>query len=110
MESMTLFQLVSIKTSLDNLFSEKMSPVFAFKFLKLLKRIQQEYDSISETQKKIISDYPGEDINVKFNEFLLSSKVDISDFPKINSSDIINSNINVSPVDLNNIFYFIIED
>lgn len=107
---MTLFQLVSIKTSLDNVFSEKMNPNLAFRFLKLLKRIQQEYDNITEAQKKIISDYPGEDINIKFNDFLISSKIDISDFPKINSKDIIDSNINISPVDLNNISHFIIEE
>jgi len=109
-DTMTLFELVSIKTSLDNIFSQKMSPNFAFKFLKLLKRIQQEYDSITETQKKFISDYPSEDINIKFNEFLISSKINISEFPKLYSSDIINSNINISPVDLNNISYFIIEE
>ena len=110
MDSMTLFQLVSIKTSLDNIFSEKMNPNLAFRFLKLLKKIQEEYDNITEAQKKIMSDYPGEDINMKFNEFLLHSRVDISDFPKINSRDIIDSNINISPVDLNNISYFLIEE
>lgn len=110
MDTMTLIQLVNIKTSLDNIFSEKMNPNLAFKFLKLLKRIQEEYDMITETQKKFVQDYQGDDLNIKFNEFLINSKVNISDFPKIFNSDILNSNINISPVDLNNISYFIIED
>ena len=110
MDTMTLLQLVNIKKSLDNIFSEKMNPNLAFKFLKLLKRIQEEYDNITEAQKKFMNDHPLEDVNTKFNEFLFSSKINISDFPKLHSSDIINSNINISPVDLNNISYFIIEE
>jgi hypothetical protein len=101
--------LVNIKTSLDNIFSEKMNPNLAFKFLKLLKKIQSEYDSITETQKKFSNDYQGEDLNQKFNEFLITSKIDIFEFPKISMSDIIDSNIKISPVDLNNISNFIEE-
>jgi hypothetical protein len=101
--------LVNIKTSLDNIFSEKMNPSLAFKFLKLLKKIQGEYDSITETQKKFSNDYQGEDLNQKFNEFLITSLIDIFEFPKISMSDIIDSNIKISPVDLNNISNFIEE-
>ena len=110
MDYMTLMDLVNIKTSLDNIFSEKMNPNLAFKFLKLLKKIQSEYDNITETQKKISSDYQGEDLNQKFNEFLINSKIDISEFPKISMKDIVDSNIKISPVDLNNISNFIIEE
>jgi hypothetical protein len=110
MVTMTLFELVSIKKSLDNIFLEKMNPNLAFRFLKLLKKIQNEYDNISETQKKFSSDYQGEDLNQKFNEFLITSKIDISQFPKISMNDIIDSNIKISPVDLNSISNFIIEE
>lgn len=107
MDTITLLQLVNMKSSLDNIFSEKMNPNLAFKFLKLLKRIQSEYDNITEAQKKYIHDYQGEDLNIKFNEFLTKSNINISDFQKISNEDIINSNINISPVDLNNISVFI---
>jgi hypothetical protein len=107
---MTLLDLVSIKTSLDNIFSEKMNPNLAFKFLKLLKKIQNEYDSITEAQKKFSSDYQGEDLNQKFNEFLMTSKINVFEFPKISMNDIIDSNIKISPVDLNSISNFIIEE
>jgi len=106
-DTITLLQLVNMKSSLDNIFSEKMNPNLAFKFLKLLKRIQSEYDNITEAQKKYIHDYQGEDLNIKFNEFLTKSNINISDFQKISNEDIINSNINISPVDLNNISVFI---
>jgi hypothetical protein len=98
-----------MKSSLDNIFSEKMNPNLAFKFLKLLKKIQNEYDNISEAQKKYISDNEGKDINVVFNEFLMKTNVDISEFPKVSYQDIIDAKINISPVDLNNISIFIEE-
>lgn len=110
MDTITLMQLVNLKPTLDNIFSEKMNPDLAFKFLKLLKRIQSEYDSINETQRKFLEDYPGEDFNSKFNDFLVKSTIDISDFQKIFASEIRDSKINVSPVDLNNLLCFIIED
>ena len=107
MDTITLLQLVNMKSSLDNIFSEKMNPNLAFKFLKLLKKIQNEYDNITEAQKKYVNDYQGEDLNIKFNEFLIKSTINISDFQKISNEDIISSNINISPVDLNNISIFI---
>jgi len=106
-DTITLLQLVNMKSSLDNIFSEKMNPNLAFKFLKLLKKIQNEYDNITEAQKKYVNDYQGEDLNIKFNEFLIKSTINISDFQKISNEDIISSNINISPVDLNNISIFI---
>lgn len=109
MDTITLLQLVNMKPSLDNIFSEKMNPNLAFKFLKLLKKIQEEYDNITETQKKIMSDSEDKDVTSTFNNFLINKKIDVSDFPKISNQDIINSNINISPVDLNNIFVFIEE-
>lgn len=109
MDTITLFSLINMKSSLDNIFSEKMNPNLAFKFLKLLKKIQNEYDNVTETQKKFISDVnnEGKDINVIFNEFLIKTNINISDFPKISYQDIIDANINISPVDLNNISIFI---
>ena len=109
MDTITLFKLINMKSSLDNIFSEKMNPNLAFKFLKLLKKIQNEYDNISEAQKKYISDNEGKDINVVFNEFLMKTNVDISEFPKVSHQDIIDAKINISPVDLNNISIFIEE-
>ena len=109
MDTITLFKLINMKSSLDNIFSEKMNPNLAFKFLKLLKKIQNEYDNISEAQKKYISDNEGKDINVVFNEFLMKTNVDISEFPKVSYQDIIDAKINISPVDLNNISIFIEE-
>jgi len=108
-DTITLFKLINMKSSLDNIFSEKMNPNLAFKFLKLLKKIQNEYDNISEAQKKYISDNEGKDINVVFNEFLMKTNVDISEFPKVSHQDIIDAKINISPVDLNNISIFIEE-
>jgi hypothetical protein len=106
MDTMTLLELISIKQSLDNIFSEKMNPNLAFKLLRLLKRIQSEYDMISATQKKFAEDYPN-DFTSKFENFLKESIIDISDFEKISEREIIESNINISPIDLNNIKNFL---
>lgn len=110
MDTISLFQLVSIKPSLDNIFAEKMNPTLAFKFLRLLKKIQAEYDNITETQKRFASEIQGEDLTLKFNEFLLNTKIDVSEFPKISYKDFTESNINISPVDLNNISNFLVEE
>jgi hypothetical protein len=107
MDTMTLVELVNIKKSLDNIFAEKMSPNLAFKFLKLLKQIQNEYDMISAAQQKYSTDYPDDYIS-KFERFLIESKINISNFEKISQQEIIDSNINISPIDLNNIRYFMV--
>ena len=109
MDTIKVIQLVTIKQSLDNIFSQKMNPAFAFKFLKLLKQIQNEYDSISEIQKRINEDYSIENKQEKFEKFLRETDIDISNFSKIKQSDIIDSNIQISPIDLQSL-YFLIEE
>ena len=110
MDTIKVIQLVTIKQSLDNIFSQKMNPSFAFKFLKLLKQIQNEYDNISEIQKKILEDYGDENKQEKFERFLRETDINISNFQKIKTADIIDSNIQVSPIDLQSLSFLIEEE
>ena len=108
MDTIKVIQLVTIKQNLDNIFSQKMNPTFAFKFLKLLKQIQNEYDNISQIQKKITEDFDGNK-QEEFERFLRMTDIDISNFSKIKQSDIIESNIHISAIDLQAL-QFLIED
>ena len=110
MDNIKLIHLVTIKQSLDNVFSQKMNSSFAFKFLKLLKQIQNEYDNIAVMQKKILEDYGEENKQENFERFLRETIIDINNFEKIKKSDIISSNIEISPVDLQALYFLIEED